>query len=275
VAPKSGGTASEFTSTEEGARAPVGGIAVDDVNVYVTDPYAGTVNAASKADQSYTVLYQYGPGTAVDTTFNDAGVLSPFDVAVSGGVVYWSAQGGALSFLTNGIVGGQVGVDGGNPIDYAVDDEGLSTPELLAADSTGAYIVMNGSGIVTPIVYNGAATGGASFLGGGTYGIALDSSYAYWSGAYTGTGSVGRTARDGGSPLVLANNLGKPMGIAVDSNYIYWVDNSAGTVNRIALGGGSPTTLAQSQNHPWGIAVDDTGIYWTNNGSGTVMVLAK
>ena len=176
--------------------------------------------------------------------------------------MYWSVQNGANPIQSS--LGGSVHVDGTSPQLFTLS--GLFASQRVAADSSGAY-VMTSRGIVP--------FGGGTLLTGGTYAMALDSSYVYWSGTYTGVGSIGRTARDNSSNTVLANNLNNPMGIAVDGTNVYWVDEGAGTVMSVPLAGGAPKTLASGQNKPWAIAVDATGIYWTNNGDGTVRVLAK
>ncbi len=257
-APKGGGAAKFLDQAPEPAA--VTGIAIDATYVYWTDAgtstSGGSIRKTPKAGGAPTTpLYQYAAGSSA----------KPFGVAVVGTSVYWSAQGDSdVGAAGHTRLGGTVNTDGTGAtllvkpdfIDHAVG--------RIAADAQGAFVVTGNA------IYSFA---GAT-LTGGTYALALDANYVYWSGKLPGTGTIGRTKRDNSTSGALVNNLTNPTGIAVDGTYVYWVDNTDGTVSSVPLAGGTVNKLASGQNGPNAIAVDATGIYWTTS-DGKVMVLAK
>lgn len=141
------------------------------------------------------------------------------------------------------------------------------------------------------------------------YGIAVDSTYVYWTN-YATNESVSKSFTSNFLQMKLASAQNFPHGIAIDSTYVYWTEsvagnvkrvpiaggatttlatglatpfnivvdatsayftNGDGTVMKVPIGGGSTTTLATGQSNPFGIAIDSTSVYWTNAAGGTVM----
>jgi hypothetical protein len=95
-------------------------------------------------------------------------------------------------------------------------------------------------------------------------GIAVDSSFVYWTNRASGTaGSVAKMPINGGAVTTLATSLDAPFPIAVDASRVYWANPvNPGNVMSVPLGGGTPTTYASGRNAPSAIAVDGTNLYW-------------
>jgi hypothetical protein len=180
----------------------------------------------------------------------------------------------------------------------------------LTSLGTGA-VMFGGTGGVPMTTLCGPGT---SCTTSSPYGIALDSSYVYWTdidGAPS-QGSVNRIPINGGSVFTYATKVNSPQHIAVYGSYVYYQDGSnlmrvdtAGITKPSAIstgtaGGGiaadssgvywtdafstvyawptgatGPTKIATGQGLPDYIETDATTIYWTNNTSGTVMAVAK
>ncbi|WP_437758119.1 DUF5050 domain-containing protein [Sorangium sp. So ce1389] len=76
---------------------------------------------------------------------------------------------------------------------------------------------------------------------------------------------------DGGEPVVLAADAGKPEHLAQDAENIYWTGGKAtNKVYKVAKSGGEVTVLAENEAEPTGIAVDAEFVYWGNAGDGGV-----
>lgn len=147
--------------------------------------------------------------------------------------------------------------------------------QQMVIDANYAYWTDSTRGTVSRVPLAGGAT---TQLATGVYqpvGIALDTSYVYWTAI--GSGSVGivqRAPLAGGTITTLGSAGRFPSFLAIDATSAYWTDGSAGTVQRVPIGGGTVTTLATGQSTPRGIAVDATNVYWANYGNGTVMKVA-
>jgi len=100
----------------------------------------------------------------------------------------------------------------------------------------------------------------------GPIGLAVDSTYAYWTDE-TG-GFVMRVATGGSIPIQLAPQA-SPAGIAIDSAGVYWTDYTGpGEVVKLATGSATPITLATGQSYPASIAVAGSVAYWSNSANG-------
>jgi hypothetical protein len=113
-----------------------------------------------------------------------------------------------------------------------------------------------------------ADTGWISSNGAPT-GIAVDSSYVYWT-RYNGD-AVARANIDGTSPGdSWITGAAGPNGLAVNGTYVYWANTDTNEIGRANLDGSSPNqSWITAGSDPTGIAIDGSYIYWTNYNSGT------
>jgi hypothetical protein len=145
---------------------------------------------------------------------------------------------------------------------------GQAGPDGVAVNGGGVYWVnFNGGGVGS--VMSVATTGGAATaLATGQSGprrVAVDETNAYWTNS---DGTIGKIARAGGTPVVIARGS-SAYGIAIDASNAYWTDLNAGTVNRTPLGGGATVAIAFG-SQPLDVAVDATNAYWTDAARHTV-----
>ncbi|WP_437659224.1 DUF5050 domain-containing protein [Sorangium sp. So ce1182] len=76
---------------------------------------------------------------------------------------------------------------------------------------------------------------------------------------------------DGGEPVLLASDAGKPAHLAQDAENIYWTGGAVtNKVYKVAKSGGEVTVIAENEAEPAGIAVDAEFVYWANVGDGGV-----
>lgn len=134
------------------------------------------------------------------------------------------------------------------------------------ADFQGAAIktVPLGGGMVTTLV-----TGE-----NGPTGVAVDSSYVYWS---TVGGDIKRAPLSGGTATTLVSNQVNPAGVAVDLDNVYWANSgdpngTNGTLNSAPLADGphTPSTLLGGLGIPVGVVVHDGQLYWATAGVGHI-----
>jgi hypothetical protein len=102
------------------------------------------------------------------------------------------------------------------------------------------------------------------------YGIAVDGTDVYWTGAETGL--IQKVSKLGGAPVTLATTS-NPRGLALDDAYVYWAAD--GGIARVPKAGGAPEMLGAATGFPWFIAVDDTSAYWTTYTGGDLMRVPK
>jgi hypothetical protein len=133
-----------------------------------------------------------------------------------------------------------------------------SNPEDLVVDNGAIYFTNLGDDSVRGVSLSGGqvttlATGQARPMR-----IAADGTFVYWSSNLGG--AVLRTREDGtGSPTVLAS-ASNPWGIAVDSSWVYWMDTGTLSVQRAPKGGGSPVTLWSYSGGGQGWSQDELAI---------------
>jgi hypothetical protein len=238
-----------------------GELAIDDVNVYWTEPADGQIKKVAKAGGTPVVLA--------------TGLPRPGAIAVHSGSIYWTdSVAGTVSMLP---------IDGGSQVVLAAAQPG---PDAIAVDATDAYFwnindrtIRRVSGSVVVTVASGQAA----------VAIALDATNVYW--ATVDDGRVRKLSRVGGTVVTLAAspltnpNAGPPTdygawGIAVNGPTIYWTDRAQvsgldpGLVLSVPLNGGPTSTLATQRVGVLAITADPSGIYWTESaGVGNIATL--
>jgi len=148
----------------------------------------------------------------------------------------------------------------GGPPSVLVSTMGEGRAAALAVDETYAY--WSGS-YDSKLMRAALATGAPEVLAEGSVSaIALDSTAIYWSNWQDGT--IWTIPKSGGAPTVLTAAR-HPSGLAIDANRIYWSEDveADGAVVAMPLGGGPPITLAAAQGAPRGVALDTTHVFWT------------
>ena len=107
---------------------------------------------------------------------------------------------------------------------------------------------------------------------GSPFGIAVDSTYVYWSAVQSST--VMRAKKDGTGLVALASGddggASTPWAVAADGKYVYWTNDQ--NPNDIIQGQvvscdpsncqGTKQVLRDHLNDPGSVAVDDAGVYW-------------
>jgi hypothetical protein len=283
-------------------------MALDDANVYWTEPLTGRIMRVAKAGGAPTVVAD--------------GLPSPGEITFNGGNVYW----------TDSVAGtvNKLDLSGGSPVALA---SGLLAPLSLAVDGADVYFWTNGDHTLrrlagSPVVVASGLTVLDMALGTGSlycstidgsilrfpsdggnaeilavsqvtypdsglsdysaWGIAVDMTNVYWVDRANWSGLD--TARvlsapvDGGTSTLLCAGCGGAIYITADPSGIYWTDSAMGNI--MTLRGGRPAILASAQVGPQPIATDDENVYWVNfgppglvNGSptrgGAVMRVAK
>lgn len=231
------------------------GLAIDATSVYWAD-------CANGAGAGYVVKAAIGGGTPA-TLFSPGNVV-PNELALAGGVLYWSTAN------NDSIVKGAV--TGGAATTLVSQSGGWAY--YLAVDSTSVYWGDTYKGDVFKAPLGGGAATALSTGGKNPGRIALYGGYVYWTD--NGNATVLRVPIGGGTTTTLAGGQMGAFGLAVDGTNVYWTNwVSGGQVMRMPIGGGTPVTLAAGQAYPYAIAVDSTSVYWTDspNTGGTVMKL--
>jgi uncharacterized protein YegL len=141
---------------------------------------------------------------------------------------------------------------------------GQNSPWRIAVDSTSVYFLSAGAGSVRKVPKGGGSVTDLA-TGQSPYGLALDTSYVYWTNnnfPTVGTGSIVKVPVGGGSPTPVAEGLGGPTAITQDGLYLYWLDRSTDTVNKISKTGGTITILSSGQNGLQDISVSGSYVYF-------------
>ena len=110
-------------------------------------------------------------------------------------------------------------------------------------------------------------------------GIAVDGSYAYWTGSQDGTNAdsgmtwVKKVPLSGGTVTTLYLQTGQPnyvgtLSLAIDANYVYWTQSNQDSmcIKKVGKNGGAVVTLASQ--YPYKLAIDASNVYYTDGGNG-------
>ena len=148
---------------------------------------------------------------------------------------------------------------------------------LALPAGAGAFVYWANTGSTIGRANLDGSGANSNFLASGqACGVAVDSSYIYWTGnanGKTGEGTIGRANLDGSAPEPnFITGASNPCGLAVDGAHIYWSDTvPAGGVGRANLDGtGVNQTFVATNGHACGVAVDGANLYWANRDAGTI-----
>jgi hypothetical protein len=175
-------------------------MALDDANVYWTEPSAGQIKRVAKAGGA--------PGVVITLR------SMPGAIAVDSGNVYWTE-----------VVGGKVSkvpLQGGSPVVIAA---GLPGPEVIAVDAGDVYVWTLIDRTVRRLMGSPAVVVSGQFVTA----MVLDAASLYYA---TGDGSIIKVPRHGGNAETLAaspvtypdsglSDYGA-WGVAVDTANVYW-----------------------------------------------------
>ena len=267
-------------------------LAVTPTDVFVTGSVAYTITRASILGGPIEIVAADGPA-----------VFGPQGIAVTGGHVLWASnqggeiwraaphsadptpvrlatdQGAPIGVASDGVYVYWTSYEGGTIARTRIRQPGGDPVEVLAhgQDHPWGIAVRGGS------VFWTNALGGGSIMrldlpagcgapppaprplvpaaGGMPLAIAVDAASVYW----VDRAAVKKVPIDGGTPVVLADNLSDPAGLVVDDQHVYWSNYSGGTVTRANLDGSARIDVASGQRQPYSMAADDLAIYWVND----------
>lgn len=256
---------------------PGGGACVSSGRSLVTLASPEAYTPAGLAVDATRVYWGAGPYGVVETPL-DGGTLVTLAtgtadfVALDATNVYWTSASGTpgvfSDLLSMPLAGGAISTLSSLQGEYGV--RGLAVlPLPLTSGANASHVSWNTDfGVQSVPVGGGAPSTLSTPTTSGDYGIAVDTTRAYWTdlgdGSETG-GSIHAAPLDGsGPPVALATGLNNPMAIAVDASNVYWTSN--GGIYSVPVGGGTPTTIASGQANPGGIATDGVSVYWVNWG---------
>lgn len=135
-----------------------------------------------------------------------------------------------------------------------------SSPLGIAVDSTYAYW---SSGHSIERVLKSGAGGKTTFASGASWkpeSVSTRGGAVYWSDAI---GELWRASALDMAATRLVATQGRPGAIAVTDDALYWVDRtSPGAIRRMPLEGGPQATLASNTSAAFGLAVDSECAYW-------------
>jgi hypothetical protein len=186
------------------------------------------------------------------------------DIAVDGVNVYWTSGSDIYRVPVTG--GARERLQETNPF----------TPNSVVGDMVlrGNALYWTISGTLMKRSLDGTAAGTAIGTGSSSPGaLAVDSSYAYW----TGGTPIHRTPIGGGTTIDLVTGT-DALYLAADGTNVYWADYGADfgmdAVLSLPVGGGTPLPLVPNLVNPGPIAADGTNVYFgstPSNSNGTAI----
>jgi hypothetical protein len=214
------------------------------------------------------------------TTLASASV--PESVAVSGGVVYWTAVGGIMSVPTTG--GAPVVFEPGHafPLTLAAakaiwfDLEGNSLAIRTRELAPGAGDVTLGAWDISPP--QGACLPSMTTSHAGRIWLASSTTDLYWTYSADAGGCAAKLPLSGGAPSTIEWDL-DANALAVDAASVYWIVESVSPtagpnisqILKAPLASGTPISLAKMAGGVGSLVVDDASLYFTDTFGGNVV----
>ncbi len=202
------------------------------------------------------------------------------DVAVRGGVAYFTGFGDSVVYKVNTDGTGEVAIDAT-----------ITQPFKIAVDATHAYVTSNLFKIVRIPLAGGPHEDFGDNSGDLAGGIFVDDQRVYWTYAfYTAAGRAFAKDKTTSTVVTYANKAQNPLAIVADDANVYWISLGTGDKARLRTDGklhvcpkaGCPaagaTILVDSLENGNALALDKDAIYFTEAGAagvGTVKKLAK
>ncbi|MFO0758437.1 MAG: hypothetical protein U0359_18235 [Byssovorax sp.] len=192
----------------------------------------------------------------------------PFEIALDADHVYWYNSNGTIKKISK---------------------HGGSVKTLSASNFNPAAITVFGGLVyfaqydswdaVKTIPVSGGATQVIAKLDLGGTGLAVDDASIYWTSftMWPQKGSIMRSPRLGGAPVMLVDDAHGIQAMGVDGTHLYWsvftdeADNppapGPGGLRRVPIGGGAPEVVTTS-NDCSTFALDGDDVYWSYTGPG-------
>ena len=242
-------------------------------------------------------------GTEANTTYLSAGPGSgfPAGVAVTASKIYWrdgslNSSGTLFTASLDGSVSAALPVT--IPATRPATSEGSVGPALgppggpsgskfgpsVAADANYYYYTIldqanGGSSKIGRIGVDGTGRNDSlitGIVGGlpGVSGLAVDSTYIYWTD--WNAGKIGRANLNGTNPDAnFITGLTRPSGLAVNATRIFWGGDqyspATTSIGRAKINGtDTEANFITGVNRPVAVAIDSTNIFWTNASTGTI-----
>jgi hypothetical protein len=257
--PLLGTNAKATTLVPSDGQTALGGIAVDDTDVY-WGTSAGDIRKISQSGGQ--------PSTIAS---GQGGLLA---VAVAGDSLYWvtdtavkkAPKAGGAEHVVATLSAGQ-----GPASDIAIDAGWIYWSYAGAADGA-VFKAPLGDGAVQIV----------ASMQVNTNSVAVDATGIYWGNGGSGnaTGSILKATLDGMVLPPLATGQDNPNRVRKDGGHVYWTNATGGTVMRAPESGGDAKTIASTQVFPRGLAIAPATVVWTARGTpgmsnGSILRLAK
>lgn len=277
-----------------GTLVAVGGIACGDLRAADATSPDGAASSSSSgsasSSSSTSSSSSSGARGAIDASDVDcptgvcvlaANRLSPADLTVRAGYVYWVEQGTAANNGKDGRLSRApehtCEEDAGCVLDLY--DAGANVSGL-AVDATDVFLTftsLGANGRVLSLPISGGPTTLLASTETGARRIAVTDARVLWvNGASPGQIRGRFLEEPAGTPggTTLADDLDFPAALAVSRDKIFFSvrgqTDTDGSIRRIDIDGANPITIAASQPQPRGVAVDSTFVFWVDRGNGTV-----
>jgi len=162
----------------------------------------------------------------------------------------------------------------GNILDLATSE---GSAKGLALDQDTLFWAASAGQALMTTSKDGTSTAKVVVPPGGPYGVAVDDTTVYFTGA--GGGYVASMAKGSPKPVIgpklnkislLVSDEPNPQGVAVAAEGVYFANQDAGTLKRVSLDGKLVETVASGLSSGCDIALDEQFVYYSDSGLGEI-----